>query len=267
MSHLHSQLDFSYNSAHPLPESRPFFMRIPNIYTPKPLLADCRVELDTNAANHIAKVLRMKVGDQVQLFNGDGNFYPASLLETSKKSVLAQTGDAVKSKSESSLHTHLGQVISRGDRMDYAVQKATELGVNEITPLFSTRCEVKLNRERQEKRQLHWQQVAIHAAEQCGRACIPKVHPPMPVEAWTSGKSDSGLALVLHHRDTQQLSGLARPSRVSLLVGPEGGLSSEEIESTTSKGFTACTFGPRVLRTETAPVTALSIVQWLWGDF
>lgn len=266
-SFLHSSGEFGYKDA--LVSYSPDFpiMRIPNIYTPNPLAADQVVELDPNAANHIAKVLRMKAGDALQLFNGDGFFYPARIIEASKKSVLAQTQDAIESESESSLHTHLGQVISRGDRMDYAIQKATELGVNEITPLFSARCEVKLNKERQQKRQVHWQQVAIHAAEQCGRACIPIIHPPQQVEEWSNGKSESGLALVLHHRAAQNLNALPVPSRVSLLIGPEGGLSAEEIDSTLSKGFLACTFGRRVLRTETAPVTSLSVLQWLWGDF
>lgn len=242
-------------------------MRIPNIYTPQALASDALIELEDKAVKHLAQVLRVKAGYKIQLFNNDGYFYPAELIEVSKKKVLAQLGHALKSDSESALQTHLGQVISRGDRMDYAIQKATELGVNEMTPLFSERCEVKLNVERQHKRLLHWQQIAISAAEQCGRATIPSIHAPMKLDDWLNGKSDEGLALVLHHRDTQNLKALETPSHVSLLIGPEGGLSAEEITLATRKGFLSCTFGPRVLRTETAPITALSVVQWLWGDF
>jgi 16S rRNA (uracil1498-N3)-methyltransferase len=206
----------------------------------------------------------MKAGDKLRLFNGDGRFYPASITEAGKKSFVAQIDSAEPCLSESSLLTHIGQVMSRGDRMDYAIQKSTEMGVTEITPLFSERCEVKLSPERAEKRRLHWQQIAISAAEQCGRAKVPHIHPPVPIEVWL--KQCEGLSLVLHHGDTQNLETLDPPKKVNLLIGPEGGLSESEIEQARQNNFISTTLGPRVLRTETAPVTALSIVQWLWGD-
>jgi 16S rRNA (uracil1498-N3)-methyltransferase len=207
----------------------------------------------------------MKTGDKLRLFNGDGNFYPATITETKKKSLTVHIESKEPATTESNLHTHIGQVMSRGDRMDYAIQKSTEMGVKEITPLFSERCEVKLNAERAEKRRLHWEQVAISAAEQCGRASIPSIHSPVTLEEWI--KNCTGLSLVLHHRDTQNLSTLDKPDSVNLLIGPEGGLSEHEIEQAKNHHFIAATLGPRVLRTETAPVTALSIIQWLWGDF
>jgi len=152
--------------------------------------------------------------------------------------------------------------------MDYAIQKSTEMGINDITPLSSARCELKLNSEREEKRIAHWQQVAISAAEQCGRACIPKIHPVMSVESWVAQQKDQGLCLVLHHRDTQQLNTIEpTPSHVNILIGPEGGLSQPEIQMATQANFVASTFGPRVMRTETAPVACLALLQWLWGDF
>ena len=242
-------------------------MRIPNIYTSSPLGAEQIVELDDNAVRHLAQSLRVKTGFNIQLFNGDGAFYPAVLTEVSKKKIIAETGLPVQCHADSKLHTHIGQVISRGDRMDYAIQKATELGVSEITPLFSERCEVKLNQERQKKRLDHWQHIAISAAEQCGRASIPVIHPVQPLDQWVEGKQDNSLALVLHHRDTQNLNELSPPNRVSLLIGPEGGLSADEIARAQDAGFLSCTFGPRVFRTETAPVAAMSVLQWLWGDF
>lgn len=243
-------------------------MRIPNIYTTSTLSPNSPCTLDENAAQHLGKVLRMKVGYRIQLFNGDGKFYPAELTEVSKKHVVAQTETAIDSKAEPTLHTHIGQVISRGDRMDYAVQKACELGVSEITPLFSERCEVKLNDERQEKRQAHWQQVAIAAAEQCGRASVPTIHAPVGVQDWIDSVAGTGLSLVLHHRDTQNLKDISpAPDQVNLLIGPEGGLSEEEIKLAMDQGFKSTTLGPRVFRTETAPVAALSIIHWLWGDF
>ena len=153
--------------------------------------------------------------------------------------------------------------------MDYAIQKATELGVNEITLLTSERCEVKLNDEQEEKRAKRWQQVAISACEQCGRATIPTLHPILSIEDFLEqGVPEQTLALVLHHRDTQDLASIQPPpEKVTLLIGPEGGLTSEEIDAAKQCGFKACTLGPRVFRTETAPVASLAVLQWLWGDF
>lgn len=243
-------------------------MRIPTIYTEIELAEKSEFELDSTSAHHIANVLRMKQGDSVKLFNGSGYFFSASITQSSKKSVSVFINTSEKAQTESSLHTHLGQVMSRGDRMDYAIQKSTEMGVNEITPLMSERCELKLKSDRENKRLAHWQQVAISAAEQCGRATVPKVHPVSTLEDWLSQHGDTGLSLVFHHRDTQNLSQIqTAPKHVNLLIGPEGGLSQTEIEQAKQANFKACTFGPRVMRTETAPVACLSVLQWLWGDF
>jgi len=243
-------------------------MRIPNIHTELVLSDQTEVVLQGQAAQHIAKVLRMNAGDHIRLFNDSGFFYPATIIQTAKKTVTIQTGIAEASLTESNLYTHLGQVMSRGDRMDYVIQKSTEMGVNEITPLSSERCELKLNAEREAKRITHWQQVAISAAEQCGRANAPKVHSVMSVDKWVKQQQGKGLSLVLHHRDTQSLTEVKEtPTHVNMLIGPEGGLSQPEITSATLAGFIPSTFGPRVMRTETAPVACLSLLQWLWGDF
>jgi len=243
-------------------------MRVPKIYTETLLSENVELTLNEKEAQHIVKVLRMKAGENLRLFDGSGSFYPATIVQTNKKSVVIQTTHAEAGLSESKLHTHLGQVMSRGDRMDYVIQKSTELGINEITPLTSERCELKLNAERAEKRLKHWQQVAISAAEQCGRACIPVIHPVANINDWVQQNKDKGLSLVLHHRDTQKLSDIqTTPTHVNLLIGPEGGLSQTEIEFATQSSYISSTFGPRVMRTETAPVACLSILQWLWGDF
>ncbi|MFT5719124.1 MAG: 16S rRNA (uracil1498-N3)-methyltransferase [Oleiphilaceae bacterium] len=243
-------------------------MRIPKIYTEARLSENTELTLHEQEAQHIVKVLRMKEGESLRLFNGSGEFYPATIIQTNKKSVVIKTSQAEKALSESTLHTHLGQVMSRGDRMDYVIQKSTELGINEITPLTSERCELKLNADRAEKRIKHWQQVAISAAEQCGRACVPKIHPILSVNEWVQQNKAQGLSLVLHHRDTQNLGAIqTTPSHVNLLIGPEGGLSEAEIKLATEATFIPSTFGPRVMRTETAPIACLSILQWLWGDF
>ncbi|MOA28269.1 Ribosomal RNA small subunit methyltransferase E [compost metagenome] len=166
---------------------------------------------------------------------------------------------------ESPLHIHLGQGLSRGERMDWAIQKATELGVNEITPIFSDRCEVRLKDERADKRLLHWRQVAISACEQCGRSRVPVIHPPVLLADWIK-QTEAELKLVLHPV-AEPLVSHAKPATLAFLIGPEGGLTDAEVEQAKGNGFHAARLGPRVLRTETAPVVALAVAQQLWGDF
>lgn len=240
-------------------------MRVSRFYCNQPL-ASGELGLDGDLAHYISRVLRLGAGAPVQLFNGSGQEWPGTVLEAGKRQVRLRLDQPLDGQPESPLHTHLGQVMSRGERMDWAIQKAVELGVNEITPLLSERCEVKLQGERADKRQSHWQQVAISACEQCGRSRVPVVHAPQPLEAWLDGLA-AELKLVLHHRTEQSLISLDKPASLALLIGPEGGLSSGEIAQAETRGFIAASFGPRVLRTETAPVVALSVCQHLWGDF
>jgi 16S rRNA (uracil1498-N3)-methyltransferase len=148
--------------------------------------------------------------------------------------------------------------------MDWAIQKATELGVTQITPIVSERCEVRLNDERADKRLAHWRQIAISACEQCGRSVLPVIHPPMSLRDWLPVEAD--LKLVLHPV-AAPLTSHARPQTLAFLIGPEGGLSESEVEQAANQGFQPARLGPRVLRTETAPVVALSVAQQLWGDF
>lgn len=241
-------------------------MRIPRIYSPVALAAGSEVELDDQAASHVGRVLRMQAGQQIELFNGNGHDYPATLTDVNKKHVRVRIGEPAANISESPLQVHLGQVLSRGDRMDYAIQKGVEMGVARITPLVSERCEVKLKGDREDKRLRHWQQVAISAAEQCGRARVPDIEPVSTLADWFAATGDTDLRLVLHHRTAQSLGGLDKPQTLALLVGPEGGLTEEEIQAAEEAGFLAAALGPRVLRTETAPVAALAICHWLWGD-
>lgn len=242
-------------------------MRIPRIYTASELTTGTSITLDAAASNHVGKVLRMQPDQELILFNGSGTDYTTTISEVTKKQVTVTIIEAIVTPTESPLYTHVGQVISRGDRMDYMIQKSTELGVSEITPLTSERCEVKLKGDREEKRIKHWQQIAISAGEQCGRSKIPTINPIVHIDEWIKEKAESELGLVMHHRTTQRLTELARPQSVRLLIGPEGGLTHSEIEAAIGYGFSATTLGPRVFRTETAPVATLSILQWLWGDF
>ncbi|MCJ8169593.1 16S rRNA (uracil(1498)-N(3))-methyltransferase [Atopomonas sediminilitoris] len=222
--------------------------------------------LPETAAHYMAKVLRLKSGDAVQLFDGSGHEFRGVLSEVNKKAVHVHLSEQFAGQADSPLHIHLGQVLSRGERMDWAIQKATELGVNRITPLFSERCEVRLSDERQDKRLQHWQQVAISACEQCGRSSVPQILPPQALSDWQAAR-DEDLRLVLHPEHAQPIASLAKPQRLALLIGPEGGLSDAEVAAACAAGFSQACFGPRVLRTETAPIVALSLAQQLWGDF
>jgi 16S rRNA (uracil1498-N3)-methyltransferase len=241
-------------------------MRIPRIFTDSPLAVGSQCQLDDNAANHVGRVLRMQAGQALLLFNGDGHDYHATITEAGKKHVLVAVTEAAGNETESPLRVVLAQTLSKGDRMDYAVQKAVEMGVSEIVPLTTERCDVKLKGDREDKRLRHWQQVAISAAEQCGRARVPEIQPVMTVQQWLEHARACDLRLVLHHRTERSLNTLEKPSSIALMIGPEGGLTAEEIALAESRGFLPVALGPRVLRTETAPVAAIALCQWLWGD-
>ncbi|MEE2762218.1 MAG: 16S rRNA (uracil(1498)-N(3))-methyltransferase [Pseudomonadota bacterium] len=242
-------------------------MRIPRIHTDSPLAVGTTCDLDDNAANHVGRVLRMQAGQALRLFNGDGQDYHGVIAEAGKKRVQVEITDAETNTTESSLNIVLAQTLSKGDRMDYAVQKAVEMGATTIVPLTTERCDVKLKGDREDKRLRHWQQVAISAAEQCGRARVPDIQPVMTVPEWLDHAQACDLKLVLHHRTEQSLDRLAKPTSVALMIGPEGGLTAEEIAQAEQNGFLPVALGPRVLRTETAPVAAIALCQWLWGDF
>ena len=240
-------------------------MKAPRVYEPQPLIAGAELSLNDSAVQHLGRALRMRPGDAITLFDGQGNEHQAELLELAKRSITVRVGERLERAVESPLQVELGQVISRGERMDYAIQKATELGVSRIVPLFSQRCEVKLPKERQAKRQLHWQQVAISACEQSGRTVVPEIAAPQPLDQWLSS-CDSQLKLVLHPDAERPLAERETPTSVALLIGPEGGLEDHEIDQARASGFESLQLGPRVLRTETAPVAALALLHYLWGD-
>ena len=241
-------------------------MRNPRIYTPQTLVPDSTVELDTEAAHHVARVLRMRSGDALTLFDGRGAEYPASIVNIDRKTVQVAIAAAHVVDRESPLAIHLGIAISKGERMDWVIQKATELGVARITPLQSERVEVRLRGEREEKKAAHWQAVAIAACEQCGRNRIPAIDAPQALAVWLADV-EADAHFVLHHRSEHALSAYATPPHsVALLIGPEGGLSDAEIALAEAQNFAPLRLGPRVLRTETAPLAALGILQFLWGD-
>jgi 16S rRNA (uracil1498-N3)-methyltransferase len=225
------------------------------------------VKLSDDAFGHLIRVLRLKEGDQVVVFNGDEAFqYQAKLINVSKKQAYAEilTKDVVDN--ESPLNIHLGQGISRGDRMDFTLQKSVELGVNTITPLFTERCGVKLNAERLEKKRQQWQKIVISACEQSGRARVPVVAQPMLLVDWLKQET-SALKINLHPKAQHSIMSLPMENtRVRLLIGPEGGLSDEEISQANENDFVDVLLGPRVLRTETAALTAITALQCRFGD-
>lgn len=241
-------------------------MRKPRIFHPEPILGLGSRSLSEEAANHVARVLRMKEGQAVILFDGRGDEFPCEIREISKKSVLVEVIERVEKSIESPLHFHLGQVMSRGEKMEFTIQKSVELGVNTITPLISERCGVKLDQKRLDKKQQQWQKIAIAACEQSGRNLLPTIRPVMTLEEWCTEQTDA-LKLNLHPRAEYSINTLPEPvSRVRLLIGPEGGLSDEEISMSREHQFKETLLGPRVLRTETAALTAITALQVRFGD-
>jgi len=240
-------------------------MRIPRVYEPQPLSAGQCIDLSDTTIQHVIRALRLREGDLLCLFNGDGQEYPARLTRVDKRAAQATLESPQTPAIESKLQIHIGQTLSRGERMDYAVQKATEMGAARITPLTSERCEVKLKSERENKRLRHWQQIAISACEQSQRTRIPDIAEVSPLLEWIQ-KVDADLKLVLHHHTAQPLDAMTTPGSIALLIGPEGGLSDAEVTAAQDAGFRPVAFGPRVMRTETAPVAACAILQYLWGD-
>lgn len=243
-------------------------MRIPRIFTDLPLKIDTTVVLNGSAARHLSSALRMKAGQEITLFNGQGGEYAGALTALGKNNVSVKILEYRDIQRESPLNIHLAIGVSRGERMDWIVQKATELGVSKITPLFTERTEVKLSGERLTKKIRHWQQVAISACEQCQRNLVPLINSPLALDQWLSlsDKHAAELKLVLHHRTEKRLCERPAVNTICLLVGPEGGLGNHEIEAAIHSGFQPLALGPRVMRTETAPMAAISIMQSLWGD-
>ncbi len=241
-------------------------MRIPRIFHPEAITTQSDIALHDDAAGHVGRVLRMKEGQEVLLFDGSGAEFPGHLKEVGKKRVTVTITDRIERSSESPLDLHLGQVISRGDKMEFTIQKSVELGVNTITPLISERCGVKLDQKRFEKKLAQWQKIAISACEQCGRNTVPEIRPIMQLEEWCA-EEYQGLKLNLHPRAKYSINTLPAPvEQVRLLIGPEGGLSADEITMTRDYHFEETLLGPRVLRTETAALTAITALQVRFGD-
>lgn len=240
-------------------------MRIPRIFQKTPLKEGIEVTLDEEASHHISRVLRMPEGANIIIFNGEGGEYQAIIVKNDKHHTHIKTQQFIYQYVPSPLKIHLGQVMSRGDKMDFTIQKAVELGVNEITPLISSHCEVKLSGERADKKQAHWENIIINACEQCGRTDLPILNKIQSLHDWMPSLSSS-IKLMCHPNGAARFKDLRIENEVSLLIGPEGGFSENEIELAKTTQFNVVQLGPRVLRTETAGLTIISILQGLFGD-
>ena len=229
-----------------------------------PLNEEC-FSLDRDTSHYLVNVLRAKAKQQLKIFDGCGNEYLAEISSLDKKQTRLLLLEKIPANPESKLSLSLGIGMSKGERMDWLIQKSTELGIQRITPLLTERTEVKMKPERLGKKILHWQKIIISACEQCQRSTLPILDEPQPVAQWVEGQG-AELKFVLHHRSKEALQAEKPVSSIALLVGPEGGLSEAEIQHAETIDFKPLRLGPRVLRTETAPLAALSVLQYLWGD-
>lgn len=239
-------------------------MRIPRIFIDVPLSENQTVELAKETSHYLSRVLRLPVDAQLRIFNGQGGEYQARISEASKNAMSLAIGKFNATDNSSPLHIHLGISLSKGERMDFVIQKATELGVTEISLLNSERTEVKLKGERLEKRVEHWRKVSVSACEQSGNNRVPVIHQPVALAKWLQCR-DEPIKLIMQPGTNQPFQ-QSKPATVALLVGPEGGFSDVEVQSANDTGFDSISLGPRILRTETAPLVAISILQHHWGD-
>ncbi len=243
-------------------------MALKRLHVAERLAAGAELRLGEEAARYLGRVLRLRTGDTVHVFNGDDGEWTATIGRFGKDRVILLLHDAVENTAEPELKIHLVQGISRGERMDFVVQKATELGVARITPVLTDYGVVKLDDKRTGKRRMHWQGVAASACEQSGRIRPPLIDTPLPLNDWFGAGHDGDAAqLILRPGAGKPLGSVETPEAgLCLLVGPEGGFSEREYGDAEFAGFDAVTLGPRVLRTETAAVAAIAISQALWGD-
>ncbi|MGD8384632.1 MAG: 16S rRNA (uracil(1498)-N(3))-methyltransferase [Lysobacterales bacterium] len=242
-------------------------MRCSRLYTPATLATGSTVELQDKASHYLCRVLRLKPGDAVILFNGDGFDYCGTLAGRKGGNLTIELGSRQMADNESALQTTLAQAVSRGERMDYCLQKATELGVTRIQPLLCSRVEVRLTNRRLENRLEHWRGVVIAACEQSGRARVPEVAAPLELHDFLA-RTGGAQRFLLDPGARGKLSECALGARqAAVLVGPEGGFTAGEVERARHHGVEVVRLGPRVLRTETAGPAALAVLQAVAGDF
>jgi len=238
-------------------------MRIPRIFIDQELTVDNLIQLDKPTSSYLIKVLRMPIAADIILFNGQGGSYKATLIDHAKQAQV-HIEEFTPGDNESPLKITLIQGISKGDHMDITIQKAVELGVNELIPLICERTVVNLKGDRLEKKIRHWNGIATSACEQSGRNHLLHIHPPKKLSVLSLNEDEAGF--ILQPTAEKNLQTQETPKAVSIMIGPEGGFTDEEIELSIEKGFNEVRFGPRILRTETAAIASVSIIQATWGD-
>lgn len=242
-------------------------MHVPRVYLPLALAEGAVLELAEQSAHHLTHVLRLHPGAPVKVFDGHGREHAATVRDARRARVTVELGPAVTSVPEPRLSITLAQGIPRGDRMDLILQKAVELGVTAVQPLWTERSQSRVAGERLDKRLRHWQGVVISACEQCGRATLPRLEAPVDYRAWLSGDLGHDSRLLLDPDAGRSLGEVRTPGEtILLLVGPEGGISAGEATLAAASGFSPLRLGPRILRTETAALAMLAGLQALWGD-
>ena len=242
-------------------------MRISRFFHPSPLFVDQTIELSQDAVHHCANVLRLKVGTSIVLFDGSGKEYACELVEVQRRRVQAMVMTELHLDPQSPANIHLAQGISKGDRMEWVLQKATELGVTEITPIITERCNIKLDESRWQKKHLQWKKIVISACEQCGRNTLPVLNAPTSLYQFAA-ESTRDVRMILSPYADKHFNDIATASLYGyrLVIGPEGGLSDAEVHQLKESGYQDAKFGPRILRTETAAIAALAILQHRIGD-
>ena len=242
-------------------------MRIPRIYQTSTLGSDREIALDARASQHLLKVLRLREGASLIVFDGKGESYQGVLTQASGKTATVTLHQRIEEANESPLQLHFGLGVSKGERMDYAIQKLVETGVCSITPLVTEHTVVKLDAKREQTRLQHWHGVIISAGEQCGRNTLPQLHPVSEVADWVI-TATGDCKLVFDASGSVNLKSIQPPpAAVTVLIGPEGGLSEQEVSYVGKQGFHIIRLGPRILRTETAAVAISATLQALWGDY
>lgn len=241
--------------------------RGPRIYFPRPLSSDEHFTLEGDQHRHVSRVLRLKAGAEITLFDGLGGEYSATVEEVKRGQSTVRTGRYHEVERESPVSVRLVQGVGRGERTDYAIQKAAELGVTSIVPLLTRRGVVRLDAERAARRLDHWRGIIVHACQQCGRNRIPELFPVVALNEWLLEYECGGLDLMMQPDSGNSISAFDYDGGlVTLLVGPEGGLDAKELEAAYAAGFLGVTLGPRTLRTETAAVVGVTAIQAKWGD-
>jgi 16S rRNA (uracil1498-N3)-methyltransferase len=243
---------------------------MPRFYVPSPKIEKGKLKIEGQSVKHIRNVLRLKKGDEMTVFDGSGNEYGGTIVEESSSFVIVAIQEILPSKTESPLEVTLAQSLLKGEKMDYLIQKATELGVKEIIPFFSSRSIPLLEGSKRSAKLRRWMKIAIEASKQCGRGVVPVIQPIQEYSGLLRSASQDSLRLILWEREgarlREVLTNFKEKTKVFFMVGPEGGFSQEEVENAKQAGFFPISLGERILRSETVSLSLLSVLQYEWGD-